>query len=192
MNDNQSEHDALFTAMSKLSREIEPSYDLWPGIAGQLARDNKTLRTDSRFRPFFKWLNWPIALPLIGVTLGILLAIFIVRYHGVHSGIEANNVALSTANYLPVSLDAHYQAARGPLVKTFTAGLATLSPAERINVEQGLNDIQSALHTLNEAAQQHPDNKTLQHLVLSTYQRELEYMQNIAILTKHLPEDIAL
>lgn len=187
MNDKQPQHDPLLKAFASLPCEIEPSRDLWPDVAARIVGDSRS----SHWITLFGTHRMRLAASFVGAAFGVLVAFYFVKTQPPSASSEdlSLSVGPATPDSFPVTQDEHYRVARAQLATQFAARLKLLPSQEQAKIEQGLKDIQNGLRALNEALQQHPDNLSLRRLILSSYQRELEYMQTIDALAESLPQD---
>lgn len=184
---------ALLDAAAKLPQDIALKRDLWPEIAAQLeSHPVKANSSQGVWR--IRFLGWAASFA------GVIIAVLIVFTSTLMSSGGKSSKAVTTVldsvpiapEFLPITQDPSYRAARAELLTSFEKQLATLPPEDRAKVEQGLKDIQNGLQALNQALQRNPDNAALRRLVLGAYQRELEYMQTIDTLTESMPRDLSI
>lgn len=183
---------ALLDAAAKLPQDIAPKRDLWPEIVAQL--EPQSLQTDSAPSDWRRPMRW--AASFTGAALAVLAAFAVMKSRDVEQPAQVattpGEAVTQPAEFLPITQDPSYRAARAELLTSFEKQLAMLPPEDRAKVEQGLKDIQSGLHALNQALQRNPHNAALRRLVLGAYQRELEYMQTIDTLTESMPQDLSI
>lgn len=174
--------DAFGRLLRRLPAHVEPPRDLWPGIAAAIAAPAHASRTRV-------W-TMRIAAGVACVAVGVGLGYGLLRPHGVPPDNAAQLAAQTVNGWLvkPVMLDAGYQKARMQLASEFFRRIADLPENDRARVQKGLRQIEDGLRDLNDALKSQPDSVLLQQLVLGAYQRELEYMQNVASLTQSVSE----
>ena len=90
---------------------------------------------------------------------------------------------------MPVSypLEPGHLRARAELDVTMCGSLERLSPETRDIVERNLIEIRRGLDEIHKALRTDPANDSLQSLLLTTYQEELEYMNRIHRLSEAAP-----
>jgi hypothetical protein len=175
-------NDALARALKRLPTEIRPARDLWSGVAAAIEASQQPKRSTV-------W-TMRVAAGVACVALGT----------GIGYGLLRNEQATQLANQgpapheitswlvKPVMMDEGYQKARMQLAGEFFRRIADLPENDRARVQKGLRQIEDGLRELNDALKSHPDSVLLQQLALSAYQQELEYMQNVASLTRNVSE----
>jgi hypothetical protein len=174
------DNDALGRMLRRLPTQIEPSRDLWPGIAAAISAPAQPKRARV-------W-TMRIAAGLACVALGVGLGYRLPPKPGTMPGPQSSQEAINTWLVKPVMLDAGYQKARMQLAGEFFRRIAELPPNDRARVQKGLRQIEDGLRELNDALKAQPDSVLLQQLALGAYQQELEYMQNVASLTQTVSE----
>ena len=164
-----------------LRRDVQPSRDLWPGIAAEIQAPAET---------GFQWRSMlaqaAAVVLLIGGSSG--LTWLAVKDDSTNvSPVTASNVAPLAA--VPASFGDRYSLgpdfidARRDLEGRLQQELARLSPETRTDVESSLQTIRSAIADINTALAAEPDNPLLQELLLSSYREELAVMQQINGIT---------
>jgi len=175
-------NDAFGRLLKRLPVQVEPPRDLWPAIAAAISAPAQASRTRV-------W-TMRVAAGVACVAVGVGLGYGLLRPHGVPPD-NAAQLAVQTVNswlVKPVMLDAGYQKARMQLASEFFRRISDLPANDRARVQKGLRQIEDGLRDLNDALKAQPDSVLLQQLVLGAYQRELEYMQNVASLTQSVAE----
>ena len=183
-NPNES-NDALARALKRLPTEIQPERDLWSGVAAAIAQERQPKRSTV-------W-TMRIAAALACVALGTGIGYGLLRHENALApggGQIAQGAQREINSWLvkPVMMDEGYQKARMQLAGEFFRRIADLPENDRARVQKGLRQIEDGLRELNDALKSHPDSVLLQQLALSAYQQELEYMQNVASLTRNVSE----
>ena len=177
MNDDD-RNDTLIAAASKLSTEISPEQDLWPGIAESIAQPQRR-----GWMPMFA--QAAVVVLLIGASSGI-------TYFATKS--QQQPVQEITPELLferasfggRYTLGLDYQDAHSDLAAQLEDELLRLSPEARADVEKNLAIIRSAIGDINAALEDEPENALLQELLLGTYREELSLMQRVGGLTQHV------
>jgi hypothetical protein len=174
---NDLNKDPLLDALKRLPREVHPDHDLWSGIAQEISIDKPRARV-----ALTRW-----AAAFVGIAVAASLSYYALR--------PTSQLQPQTAQVTPVAptwfraeltsvtLGPAYQQARLALAKDLFQQIQRLSPEERAKVELGLKQIDDGLRLIGEALQAHPDSVLLQQLVLSAYQRELQFMQDVSATT---------
>ena len=171
----------LMGMAADLRHDVQPSRDLWPGIAAEIQAPAKT---------GFQWHSMlaqaAAVVLLIGGSSGLTwLAVKDDRTSV--SPVAASNPVPLTA--VPASFGDRYSLgpdfidARRDLEGRLQQELERLSPEARADVEASLQTIRSAIADINTALAAEPDNQLLQRLLLSSYREELAFMQKVNGIT---------
>jgi len=171
-------NDELIAAASKLSTEISPERDLWPGVARAIAGPQR-----SRWTPRFA--QAAAVVLLVGASsmltyLGTKDQVQIVEV--VPAGLVFEQASFGGRYVLGVG----YQEAHRDVEAQLRTELERLSPTAREEVEQNLAMIRGAIGQINAALADEPDNPLLHELLLQTYREELAMMQRVGGLTQHV------
>jgi hypothetical protein len=159
MNDAERE-DKLIAAASKLSTEIGPGRDLWPGIAEAVARP-KGLRR----RPMLA--QAAAIVLLVGASSGV-------TYLAVKEEPQLIQVATQDLHFEQVAFGADYtlgsiyRRAQGNYQAQLERELDRLSPQARAALEQN------------------PDSVLLQELLVNSYREQHALMRRVGTLTRHV------
>ncbi|MGD0502480.1 MAG: hypothetical protein ABSD02_07045 [Steroidobacteraceae bacterium] len=185
--------------LAKLSPEIEPPRDLWPGVVRGIVR---TPRSAPRLSAV-PWMAY--AASAAGLCLAAALAWVMVQGHppltasapGTSSGppSTANQaVQLSptagtassggVGESLGEPSDPHYLAARAELEQTFNQRLAQLDPATRAKIEADLASIRKARDDIRKALEAQPDSPVLEQLLASALHDELDLYDDVVRTTQ--------
>ena len=170
--------DALVHAAAKLSQEIAPARDLWPGIAERLDHQQAPRRA---FR-------WPVALAagFLVAAVSALLTWGLMREPAVApSGTQVATTqpqpAVQPVRYGPnTPLGEAQLAARDELLARFRTRLDQMSPETRASVVKNLAVIQRAADEIDAALAQDPASGLLTELLVSTYRKELQLYSQVA------------
>ena len=174
-------NDGLARALKCLPAEIQPGRDLWTGVAAAIAQERQPKRSTV-------W-TMRIAAGLACVALGTGIGYGLLRQQApVAPGVPIAQQQVNSWLVKPVMMDEGYQKARVQLAGEFFRRIADLPENDRARVQKGLRQIEDGLRELNDALKSQPDSVLLQQLALSAYQQELEYMQNVASLTRNVSE----
>ncbi len=161
MTDN---HETLDRLIDGLPREIAPRRDLWPGIRNALDAREPSAATPPR---------WPL-----GLAAALLVGLSSLTTYGVMrvSAPAPTQLTIVEAPAPPIS----YGLGRGGLTVEVEAQLAALSPTTRAVIESNLNEIRASIAAIHAALSEDPGNASLQQLLYSTHQRELEMLRTIS------------
>ncbi len=179
---NPSRFDTLEAALAAVPREVQPSQDLWPGIA-------RSIGHGAQRAPRTPWSQWPLAL---AAGLGVLSLVGALCWSVVHewpaSELLAQQRSPGHLGNTIVSFqrpqDADYVAARAALERTFNERLTLLAPATRDRVRADLETIRKANADINAALAQDPASPLLWQLLRSTWQQEIDLYTNVAQTTQ--------
>lgn len=185
MNDRRTDDDRfddeLMHLAGELRPEVQPSRDLWPGIAAGIRQP-----ADAGVPWRSMLAQAAVVMVLIGGSSG--LTWLAVKNDGTSvSPTTASNVAELTA--VPASFGDRYSLgpdfidARRDLEGRLQQELARLSPETRADVQASLETIRAAIADINTALAAEPDNPLLQRLLLSSYREELAVMRQINGIT---------
>jgi len=175
--------------LAGLPTEVEPSRDLWPGIEQRLDRRGTGDRT---LGP--NWMSGMAASLALAAVIAVT-ALSLARlssdqeYGAPELAASGTQVEVSpptgvadgqgTVSVVPaqfaggLGLGADYQRDHEALAERFGQQLDALPPETRKAVTKNLEDIRRALHEINGALSENPDNTLLQQLLLATYREEL-------------------
>jgi len=177
MNDDE-RNDALIAAASRLSTEISPEQDLWPGIAESIAQPQHR-----NWMPMFA--QAAVVVLLIGASSG--LTYFVTKSQQQPIQEITPELLFERASFgSRYSLGLEYQEAHSDLATQLEEELLKLSPEARADVEKNLVIIRSAIGDINAALDEEPENALLQELLLSAYREELSLMQRVGDLTQQV------
>jgi hypothetical protein len=180
--------EALLEAAADLPREIRPPRDLWAGIDARLdaaetdAPDPPPIPFRAPRRPagLPPWALVAAALALVVVTAGVTS--FLTRRHD-----EAMALKLGRARTAPATVED----AAGPATREaqllaasqdLLAGLESqdLSPETMEIVRRNLAVIDAAIAELHAALERDPGNGELNRMLLATYQRKIDLLEQAA------------
>jgi hypothetical protein len=170
--------DELIAQASKLSTEISPEKDLWPGI-------EKAINAPQRSRWTPRFAQAAAVVVLVGAS-SMLTYLATKDQVQVVEVVPAGLVFEQASFGGRYALGVGYQEAHRDLQAQLNAELSRLSPEARKDVEDNLAMIRGAIGQINEALAEEPDNPLLQELLLQTYREELAMMQRVGGLTQHV------
>ncbi len=195
---NQPKYNSLDHALASVPREVQPTRDLWPGIAlalrergtaGGAPANLAEVRAARGVRA--ARLQWPLAL---AASLGVVCLVgalcwSVIRQHDA-SDLTARTAPPAIAGSTPVSFGppqtAAYVAASADLERTFNERLKLLAPATRARVQADLDTIRRANEDLRSALAKDPASPLLLQLLHSTWQQEIDLYTNVAQSTEPL------
>jgi anti-sigma factor RsiW len=175
----------LLLEAASLPREIQPSEDLWPGIAARLGESGRvpTARLSRH------WVLWS-GLAAAGVLLVVGTAL--VTAHLVRSRTQAAATHPSTqAGVVPAALVADLNVPQADLERAASALRAVLesrrgklSPATLKVVDENLAIIDAAIGRLQAALREDPGNRALVALLTATWERKIDLLQTASELAR--------
>ncbi len=179
---NKSFDDELMATAAELTSEVTPDRDLWPGIEQAILQAAKPARTVWNS----VWAQAAAVLLLVGGSSGVTYLVVTDDANPLPP--LAGGPALV---FEPVSgsfgsmynLGPDYQDARRSLAAKVDEELSRLTPQERVEVQQNIDVIRTAIEDINKALAAEPDNALLQKLLLSTYREELHVMMRVDEIT---------
>ena len=181
--------DPLDQALAALPSDVPPSRDLWEGIRAEIAKT--PIVTDTApvvYRHTSRWLQMAAGVLLV---LGTSVTTYVLTRQSMQR--ETTQLArdtvpapLATATpvaFGPEALGADYLNARADLDRAFEQRIATLPPATRAKLQRDLADLRHAAREISDTLAQHPSDPLLQELLMSTYQRELQFLADVNNIT---------
>lgn len=184
---------SLDEELSKLSRDVSPQRDLWPGIVRGIVRAPQGT-------PRLASLPW-MAYAASAGALCLAAALVWVMIYGrpqisARGPATAANPALSrspAAGTEPSAgigasfgepSDARYVAARAELERTFNQRLTQLDPATRAKIEADLASIRKARDDIRMALAAQPDSPVLEQLLASALHDEFDLYDDVVRTTQ--------
>jgi hypothetical protein len=175
---------SLDEALGKLSREVSPSRDLWPGVVRGIVRM-------PRAAPVFSPAPW-IAYAASAAALGLAAALVWVTVGGRtplsaggHGGTApAARVAPPPGASFGEPDDPHYRAARAELERDFNRRLTELDPATRAKIEADLASIRQARDDIRKALAAQPGSPVLEQLLASALNDEWDLYDDVLRTTQ--------
>jgi hypothetical protein len=179
--DEQKELETLLAEARDLEREIAPARDLWPEIEGRIAiSGGRVVRGPWRSSA---WLGWAAAAVLV-VVLGL-------RMGRDQESMTPGSLA-SSPDRDEISLVAQISDAarardglgqvRTDLLRSIIERRDSLDAEARRTVDENLLVIDRAIADIHYALQEDPENRRLEFLLASTYQREVDFLKQINLL----------
>jgi hypothetical protein len=144
----------LQKAVERLSRDITPATDLWPGIAARIGRQQRAVRP-----------LWAYGLAAsLFVAVGASSLWFGLAQHAPGTAAPAQ-VALT-------GTDAAYFAQRAAFAESSVQSAPDLAPATRTVILQNLRIIENSMQQIEGALEKDPNNPRLRALLYDLYQNE--------------------
>ena len=175
--------DKLIAEARKLSTEISPERDLWPGIRQAIEQPQVHRR-----QPVFA--QAAAVLVLIAASSGVTWYA-VSKWHSVEDQQQVVSyqpeLQVETASFGPrYNLGPEFHDARNLVTAEFASGLEQLSPEQRADIETSLAIVQSAIDAINVELEKNPENLYLQELLLKSYRDELALMRRVGGLTRNV------
>ena len=183
---------SLDDELAKLSRDVSPQRDLWPGVVRGIVR---TPRSAPRFASA-PWMAYA------ATTAGLCVAaalIWMMMYGrpplsasgrgaaanpaGGASPAAVTGPAAGAAGFGEPS-DPNYLAARAELERTFNQRLTQLDPVTRAKIEADLASIRKARDDIRKALAAQPDSPVLEQLLASALHDELDLYDEVVRTTQ--------
>lgn len=175
------DNDELTALARRLPAGIAPGRDLWPGIEAAIADDAAPRRSAPR--------GWNRLLAQAAAVVILVGGSSSVTWYVATSTTDATSPADATQPLTaqPVStgfagryeLGAEFIDARDSLASRLEEELDRLPPDTRSEVRQNIVRIRAAIHEINLALAEEPDNALLQELLISMYREELAVMRRV-------------
>ncbi len=200
---NEHHPDELDARLAGLRRDVEPTRDLWPGIAAAIATSTRAEPTRAESPPLsrsnvlrFKGLRragssraWQIAASVVLMVASSALTHMLTQRSMQGEILQARQQTVEqmqpVLSAMPASfgyqtpLGAGYSQARAALGEQFEHHLRSLPPAEQARIERSLTDLRRAASEISSMLAEHPSDPLLQELLLSTYQNELGLLTRV-------------
>jgi len=175
----------LLGAVASLPREIQPSRDLWPGIASRLCAQPAGPTRERRPR----WQVWSglVAAGVLLVTGTVLVTTRLMDLRAqntaVHPGTPAGIAPAVITTGLEVP-NAELERAASSLRTALESRRSQLSPATLKVVDENLAIIDAALGRLQTAVREDPGNRALVTLLTATWARKIDLLQTATELAR--------
>lgn len=147
-------NDKLRKALGRLPRDIEPSHDLWPGVAARINRRPRAVRS--------LWAYGMAASLLVAVVVGSL-------WIGIGRQAADGGTPVVVASGAG---DNAYFAQRAAFAESTVQKATNLSPATRAVILRNLRIIEGSMQQIQQALESDPDNPRLRALLYDLYQNE--------------------
>jgi hypothetical protein len=176
----------LLASAGELEREIAPPRDLWEGIENRIAETGGVVRG-----PWWSqsWLGWAAAAVLV-LALGAQMNRDRTPTSSSGSLAQSTTATLSAPNSMELiaqtsdaarSRDGLMQV-REDLLRSITERRDSLDPEAQRQVDENLLVIDQAITSIYQALQDNPENRELEFLLASTYQREVDFLKQMNLL----------
>jgi len=172
--------------LAKLSCEVDPPRDLWPGVVRGIVRT-------PRSAPRLGSAPW-VAYAASAAALCLAAALIWVTMDGHAPQSTAGPVTAAVpagtgpspgaGDMFGEPADAHYLAARAELERTFNQRLRQLDPATRAKIEADLASIRKARDDISKALAAQPDSPVLEQLLASALHDEFDLYNDVLRTTQ--------
>lgn len=173
-----SNDDKLMAAARRLSTEIAPQRDLWPGIANAIQAPRRR-----RWTPMFA--QAAAIVLLIGASSAVTY-LAVKDQQQPMTQVRPELLFEQTSFGKRYNLGPDFQDARAELAAQLDVELARLSPEARAAVEANLKLVRQAIFDINQALSEEPDNVHLQSKLLMAYREELSLLRRVSGLTRNV------
>ena len=177
---------AVIALAAALPREKEPSRDLWPGIADEIARRRRFAVLSSVPRRPALWLG------ALAAAAAVVVAVRIAPPRETRSGPPVAQTAAG-AVVQPAALgggvpafakaEREYQRAAAELMAALDTRRASLSPGTTAAIDENLRVIDTALAEIRAALEKDPDSARLGRMLASTHEKKIEALRRVLKLT---------
>ena len=174
----ESNDDRLAGAARRLTTEIRPDRDLWPGIADAIRSPRH-----ARWTPMFA------QAAAIVLLIGASSAVTYVAMKGQQGPVTqvTPDLIFEQASFgSRYSLGPDFQDARDELVAQLDVELARLSPQTRAEIATNVEVLHQAIFDINQALEQDPGNAHLQAKLVKAYRDELSVLRRVGGLTRNV------
>lgn len=175
----------LLENVGRLDRQLSPERELWGGIERRIGSGGRVVRGPWRSSA---WLGWAAAAVLV-VVVGVQMsreaapvsepAVAKVEDAAVPAVLSSSEVALASDE---ARARDGLILVRSDLLRSIEERRASLDPAAAALVDENLRVIDRAIADIYNALQEDPENRGLEFLLASTYQREVEFLKQMNLL----------
>jgi hypothetical protein len=190
---SDSKRDPLDQALAALSPDVTPGRDLWPGIRAEI--EKTPIVTDAApvvHHSFLRWYQAAAAVLLVVATS--VTTYFVTRESlrpttqvAVNEPLPAPTLNVREASFAQDLLGPKYVQTRADLDKAYEQRIAALPPATRAKLERNLAELRHATSEISATLAEHPSDPLLQELLVSTYQRELQFLSDVTSIPTQTP-----
>ncbi len=169
--------DKLMDAASRLTREISPERDLWPGIAGAIDAPRRSA-----------WAPLLAQAAAVVLLVGASSAITYLAVTGQEPVVQVAPELLfeQTAFGGHYTLGPEFQDARDSLAVQLDRELARLPAESRTDCRGKPRFVHTAIADINGALAEDPDNVMLQARLLQAYREQLSVLRRVSNLTRNV------
>jgi hypothetical protein len=149
--------------MMDLKREIDPPYDLWPGIRGRIQAKRR----------------WRVIGPIVGLAAAAAIVLMVVRQP--RSAVDVTQVTPATVRAIVDSADASNDArVERDLLDELELRRGELRPETEASVRASLGTIDSAISELRAELARRPNDPALAQLLAEAYAHKVDLMKLLA------------
>jgi hypothetical protein len=182
--------DPLDAALSALPADVPPERDLWPGIRAEIAKT--PIVTDAAPVVHHSFLRWYQAAAAVLLVFATSVTTYFLTRESMQApaqvaDLPAPAVTAQPASFAQAMLGERYVKTRADLDKAFEQRLATLPPSTRAKLQRNLAELRHAADEIAATLAEHPSDPLLQELLVSTYQRELQFMSDVNSIPTQSP-----
>jgi hypothetical protein len=156
--------------LAKLSPDIVPPRNLWPGIVREIVRRPRA--------------SPALAFAAAAAVISIAGALAWVVLHSRAEPIGSRPAAAHVAASFEEPREAGYLATRAALEETFHERLALLDPATRAQIESSLATIHAAREDIRKALAADPESPVLEQLLESAWHDEFDLYDDVVRTTQ--------
>ena len=179
-------NDPILARAANLPTEIAPERDLWPGIAAQLDMPVSTLGQPRR-----NW-HWHVALAagvvVVALTAAVTWRVAVMQFAAPPADVLAE--LMQTGTDATLQPEVELVDMRNELLDSLQASLSRLPPESQRIVVDNLLEIRASLSAIEAALSLDPDDASLQQLLYTTYEQELQMLGNLHRMTQSLPVEV--
>lgn len=169
----------LKRATDGLRRQVEPSRDLWPGIAARVAEPRPHPISAIFRRPQARFAWGALAAAALALTLGLTFSSRTPQVTPSPASIEASEARLAANAEISRSQDG-VMLARQDLLEAIERQKEHLAPETVRVLEENMRIIDQAIGQIRSALDEDPQNSSLNMLLAAQYQREVELLKQIS------------
>jgi hypothetical protein len=156
--------------LARLSPDIVPPRNLWPGIAREIVRR-------PRASPAMAFAAAAAVICFAGAVAWVVL-------HSRPAPINPSTATVVAATSFDEPHEAGYVAARDAIEQTFQERLALLDPATRAQIESNLATIRAAREDIRKALAKNPESPVLEQLLESAWHDEFDLYDDVVRTTQ--------
>jgi len=179
---------ALLRRTRELPGRLEPRRELWDGIEASIRSEGRAVaaadrRRDGSARP---WSRVTLTAATLVLVAGAAL-LFGLRVGRSTAGSRTAPPATNVEEAVVVGVDLQlagreYDRARGQLLAVLAARRSSLAPGTAEVVERNVRVIDQAMADIRKALSESPGDQALGQLLLATYRREIDLLQQVTRL----------